>query len=277
MSEAVLNRPSSFVEHLRHWVAGLILLLLVLAGTLLIVRDAAGITAASISTPMAVTAVIAATALVNLARGFLNRDTVFARWLIPACVLIGVTLLIARHVQPSSLVWVWSIAVGAELLAAIWLFRPRLESARGHVERPSMALSSPTAAADMTESNEVLSQVEDVSLELDAEDNANIEANVTQQITRSMTSDGESITGRVRVDFAQGEQLKPAHLAFTPPLQNLPELYVDQLGGPAAAVTPGSVYAHGARIDVRLEQAAIEATSIWFEIYVVAPSNAEPS
>lgn len=100
---------------------------------------------------------------------------------------------------------------------------------------------------------------------------------VTQQLTRcEAPNGGETITGRVRVDFASGERLSAAHLSFTPPLRNVPEVFVDQFDGPAASVAVGSVYAHGARVDVRLSQPAAEPTSVWCELYVVAPAGNAP-
>ena len=95
-----------------------------------------------------------------------------------------------------------------------------------------------------------------------------------QQLTRcEAPNGGETITGRVRVDFAAGERLSAAHLSFTPPLHNVPEVFVDQLDGPAASVAVGTVYAHGARVDVRLDEPATAAASVWCELYVVSPGN----
>lgn len=298
MAGATGSSVTAYLLQLRYWIAGLILVSLFSTGGLLLVRASGGRVARSLDIGQAIAATLVLIFAANLARACWKTRHIFLKWLLPAAVVVLLVTLISRQAANNDVrAAIWSLVMIVEFLAALWLFRPenvpsvRWRFAEGTAV-PTVApmkqglASRPTvsplevSATPANEADDSAAPAKDSKARFadktEAEPNAEPvdESLVTQQMTRSMTADGgETIAGRVRVDFGAGEKQSAAHLAFTPPLQNIPEVYVDQSSGPAASVTPGSVYAHGVRVDVRLEQAADEPTSIWFEIYVVAPSG----
>lgn len=292
MTRVPATNSNAFVSNLRYWVAACILLSLALATTLLLLRSLDGRLPSKLSFWMALGTLGSALGLVNVARCLWATESKIVRWALPAVPIFVLAATLVRHLaEPSLTAAIWLCALAAELGVAIWLGRPQAalavepesEPSCGKGNAPAEMTSSVAAPKEPTAANLLLANESEIdegdgSSDLfgSSEEDEIDEESITQQMTRSLTSDGtETIAGRVRVDFQANERQSSAHLAFTPPLRNVPEVFVDQSSGPSAAVTPGSIYAHGARVDVRLENAVGEPSSVWFEIYVVSPNGTE--
>jgi hypothetical protein len=286
MAGVPVNGVTAYLVQLRYWLTGLILASVLATGGLLLVRAAEGRIGATLGLGEAIAATLGLVLAANLARAAWDTRQVLARWLLPAAVILFLVALISWQTSsPDVRTAIWSITVTAELLAGLWILRPVsstesapvLSQAKHQSVDAHEPVSRPAATSRRAEimlGTAELDPTDETTGEIETGEDQIDESLVTQQMTRSMTADGgETIAGRVRVDFRANEKQSAAHLAFMPPLRNIPEVYVDQSSGPAASVTPGSVYAHGVRVDVRLEEAATEPNSIWFEIYVVAPSR----
>jgi hypothetical protein len=97
---------------------------------------------------------------------------------------------------------------------------------------------------------------------------------VVQHFVRSISADGrETIAGAVCANFAAGQRTANVHIAFCPPLAAVPELEFEQTEGPAARVRLGQALAHGARLEVRLEEPARESERVWIEFRAAAPTR----
>jgi hypothetical protein len=87
-----------------------------------------------------------------------------------------------------------------------------------------------------------------------------------QQLSRSRDTDGrETIQGTIVAEFAAGERVATLHIAFCPPFESLPQVEAEIANGPDGSVKVAQVLHNGARLDVRLPQAAIEAVAISLE------------
>ena len=94
-------------------------------------------------------------------------------------------------------------------------------------------------------------------------DMAVLPEDVTQQITRSQAADGtETLSGLLRLAFAQGQRTGSIHVAFCPPFTATPELEVEQLDGPEARIKTAQLLAYGARLDLKLAAAAEEPANV---------------
>ena len=87
--------------------------------------------------------------------------------------------------------------------------------------------------------------------------------NQLQQIIRTRDADGrETIKATLRADFQTGQRHATVYVGFCPPLATMPEITVESADGPSAELKIVQAFAHGARIDVRLTQIAIEQTNV---------------
>lgn len=78
---------------------------------------------------------------------------------------------------------------------------------------------------------------------------------VTQQWTRGVEpAGGEYVEGLLYVDFVAGQRTETLHVAFCPPLANLPKIQLQPVDGPAVMASVGQVELFGARFEVRLAQ-----------------------
>jgi hypothetical protein len=94
---------------------------------------------------------------------------------------------------------------------------------------------------------------------------------VIQHLVRTRLADGsERLAGWLRVVLAPGQRSANLHVAFCPPFPRSPRISVQQREGPAARVKEGQLLPYGARLDVKLAQAAETATSLVLEILVQA-------
>lgn len=83
------------------------------------------------------------------------------------------------------------------------------------------------------------------------------------ELIRGRSSSGTDVLeGRVREVFTAGQRTAVVHLAFCPPFTQAPKLAVRQIGGPTARVKVGPLWPHGARLEVKLSQAAARASAV---------------
>ena len=88
-------------------------------------------------------------------------------------------------------------------------------------------------------------------------------AGVEQQLVRATDPQaGVIIHGRLRAIFEAGQRHAALHVAFCPPLRQLPTVSIEPLAGPPATTKIGVALLHGTRIDVRLEQIPTIATTV---------------
>lgn len=84
-----------------------------------------------------------------------------------------------------------------------------------------------------------------------------------QQYVRGLAPDGaEVLWGRLREPIAAGQRTAVAHVAFCPPFGTIPALAVRQDIGPPARIKVGPLWAHGARVEIKLSRAAVGATVV---------------
>jgi hypothetical protein len=97
---------------------------------------------------------------------------------------------------------------------------------------------------------------------------------VIQQLVRTRLSDGsERLAGWLRVGLAPGQRSANVHVAFCPPFARSPRIHIEQREGPAARVKEGQLLPYGARLDLKLAQAAETATTVVLEILVQAEAR----
>jgi hypothetical protein len=93
---------------------------------------------------------------------------------------------------------------------------------------------------------------------------------ITQQLTRVRDESGaETIRGTLRADFIPGQRHATLHVGFCPPLAALPKIAAEPTDGPDATIKIVQAFAHGARLDVRLEDPADEPCSVLIEFTAV--------
>jgi hypothetical protein len=89
---------------------------------------------------------------------------------------------------------------------------------------------------------------------------------VIQQFTRRRAADGtEMLSGWLRVALCAGQRTASIHLSFCPPLDRAPQLVVHQREGPPARVKASQVLPYGARLDLKLVEAAEAAGYVLLE------------
>lgn len=95
---------------------------------------------------------------------------------------------------------------------------------------------------------------------------------VLQEFVRTRTSDGvETVRGTLSADFAVGQRHATLHVGFCPPLEGLPELEVELVDGPDAAIKVTQALAHGAQLELRLAEPADEPCRVVVE-FSAAPA-----
>jgi hypothetical protein len=90
---------------------------------------------------------------------------------------------------------------------------------------------------------------------------------VSQRITRAREGDGEMIYGILRCDFAPNLRQQNIHIAFCPPLKSRPQFSVDQVDGPTARIRSTVVESYGAGMEVKLQSASSEPSSVQLQFY----------
>lgn len=90
-----------------------------------------------------------------------------------------------------------------------------------------------------------------------------------QQLSRVRTADGcETVHGTLVAEFAAGERQTTLYVAFCPPFERLPSVEANVADDSEADVKLSQVLHNGAQFDVRLPQAANEATNVAVEFFV---------
>jgi hypothetical protein len=90
---------------------------------------------------------------------------------------------------------------------------------------------------------------------------------VTQQLTRRRDAAGrETIHGLLRANFSRGQRTAVLHVAFCPPLVGDIQCEAEGVEGPPAEVIATQQFAHGVRLEVRLEGPADEACQVLVEL-----------
>ena len=137
-----------------------------------------------------------------------------------------------------------------------WWWLAYLGTKTPHVARPTEARSAAAILAPpaMTALDE--EEIEEVPLP----------DSVFQQVTRSRDGDLERIAAHLRVEFAAGQRLAVAHVAFCPPLATIPDVAVEVTDGPDAAVNLTLIQPFGLRLEVRLEEPLDEPCEVTMEI-----------
>jgi len=90
---------------------------------------------------------------------------------------------------------------------------------------------------------------------------------VTQEFVRSRHPDGsERLAGWLRVPLGSGQRTATVHLAFCPPFVRTPKITVAQQEGPPARIKEVQLLPYGARLDLKLAQAADAPATVLLEI-----------
>jgi hypothetical protein len=96
------------------------------------------------------------------------------------------------------------------------------------------------------------------------------EESVVQQLVRARDAHGvESIHGTLLAGFVAGQRHATLYVGFCPPLERLPDIEAEVADGPDAAIKVVQAFAHGARLDLRLGEAAEEACCVIVEFVAV--------
>jgi hypothetical protein len=90
-----------------------------------------------------------------------------------------------------------------------------------------------------------------------------VEPHVMQHFVRSRAENGaEKISGWLRIPVETGQQIFVAHVAFCPPLAQIPQFDLYQTEGPQARLRTTQLLAYGARIELRLNALPAKPTEI---------------
>jgi hypothetical protein len=96
-----------------------------------------------------------------------------------------------------------------------------------------------------------------------------------QQLSRVRDEDGvESIHGTLHAEFVTGQRQATLYVGFCPPLGRVPVVEAECVDGPDAELKVAQAFCHGARLEVRLGEAAEETCSVVVEM-IAKPQAAE--
>ncbi len=154
-----------------------------------------------------------------------------------------------RGSNSAALFGFWSMIVGEEL----WAWRSLLAVPRSIKVGLPMA-PPPVPASCGGDSTEVFEPAAPA-------------ADVLQQLTlRSTAEGGQEVSGWLRLGLAAGQRSGSLHVAFCPSFAELPRVEAEAVSGPGCRIKAAQVLPYGARLDVKLDEAAEEAQSVllWF-------------
>jgi hypothetical protein len=116
-------------------------------------------------------------------------------------------------------------------------------------------------------------------LESDAEgDDELLAADESQRMSRIRDSrGGETISGLVRCAFEPGERQRDLHLAFCPPLRQVPHFSVEQVDGPPARIRASLVESFGVGLEVKLTALSSEPASVQLQFFACEEAMAGES
>lgn len=93
-------------------------------------------------------------------------------------------------------------------------------------------------------------------------------ADESQRISRVRDSrGGEIISGLVRCSFEPGERQRDIHLAFCPPLRQVPHFSLEQVEGPPARIRTSLVESYGVGLEVKLASLSSEPESVQIQFF----------
>jgi len=137
--------------------------------------------------------------------------------------------------------------------------------------RPHPARMDLDSAACVGTSLETVAGLLDEELSDDEFGGDAFSGDLLQQMTRRVMPEGtEQVSGWVRADVAGRQRTTSVHLAFCPSFATTPEIEIEQLDGPEARIQIGQLLPHGVRLDLKLAQAAEEATEVVLEFSATA-------
>jgi hypothetical protein len=155
----------------------------------------------------------------------------------------------------------WGLLIGEE----IWAGRVALKSRR-RLGNLNDGDHPPDTADDLPESS--TAHIPDLRSGLAAPP----PENAFQEFVRSRQPDGgEMLTGWMRIALTPGQRSTAVHLAFCPPFARAPSVRVLQREGPTARIKEAQVLPFGARLDVKLSEAAGMDAVILLEVVVTDP------
>ena len=101
-----------------------------------------------------------------------------------------------------------------------------------------------------------------------AGDDELLAADESQRMSRTRDSlGGEIISGLVRCSFEPGERQRDVHLAFCPPLRQVPHFSMEQVDGPPARVRTSLVESFGVGLEVKLTSFSSEPASVQIQFF----------
>ncbi len=174
-----------------------------------------------------------------------NRPAAF---ILPTLALVILALAVSVPGSPAAgLVLLWLPLVGEE----IWAWQPFRQLRR----MPAAERTAPTSPDIGT--SFIGPAAEDRSI-----DSAPA-ADVTQQWVRTRTGDSrEAIAGWLRVRLSPGQRTAVAHVAFCPPLEQSPEIRIQQQAGPPVEIKPAQTLPFGARFEMKLADPSPAAAEV---------------
>jgi hypothetical protein len=103
-------------------------------------------------------------------------------------------------------------------------------------------------------------------------------AGESQRISRGRDSQGgEIISGLVRCSFEPGERQQDIHLAFCPPLKQIPHFSMEQLEGPPARLRASLVESFGVGLEVKLTSLSSGPASVQIQFFACEEAMADDS
>ena len=155
---------------------------------------------------------------------------------------------------------------------AAWGFayhtRRSTESSPGTPARdkePEPALIRPAGASGMAASNSALPLIE---RGVEGDTDELLAKDESQRLSRVRDSlGGEIISGLVRCSFEPGERQRDIHLAFCPPLKQIPHFSMEQVEGPPARIRTSLVESFGVGLEVKLTSLSSEPASVQIQFF----------
>ncbi|NLF72142.1 MAG: hypothetical protein GX575_24175 [Candidatus Anammoximicrobium sp.] len=188
------------------------------------------------------------------------------RWLTTAGIFVCGAALSPPNSPPGPLALFWGILLTAEAasFAARRFHGRRLPvgfDIAGNVEANSISDKSAGNAAAWPPPALSESMGEEEEGEL-------LPPGVSQRISRSQDeADGEIISGLVRCSFEPHERQRDIHLAFCPPLKQIPQFSAEQVEGPPARIRPSLVETFGVGLEVKLAALSSEPASVQIQFF----------
>ena len=255
----------------------------IVVGLFLLARRYSGAFSQSLSDPAlagcGVVMVVAAALIRKLwLAGCAGKLKVF-EWLMPSLAIVMTAFAISvPGASSAGLVIFWLLLAIGESVWLLWLLSSRRMS--GSKVSDSSTLGTQLAESGQTKGEPGQVGISESSgvdassgLELEEpESNEAQDPNLIQQLIRSCDDEGnESMAGKVRLKIAAAQQAGRVHIAFSPPFSKSPEVYIEPgVCDVEFQVKLSQAFAHGARIDVRLNEVAELDTTVWLEVYAVA-------